>query len=96
MTTEQRHLYYPNRCPVCEARIRTRFCSYTCREAHKTGITRSEQLELEMSRRPWAGPLYFRHHIDLFGTPELLEYRTATAPQFDPSFQSGLANLPLT
>jgi hypothetical protein len=46
--------YGTKRCPVCEARIRTSFCSSTCREADGEGITREAQLAIEMNRRPWS------------------------------------------
>jgi hypothetical protein len=46
--------YGTKRCPVCEARIRAAFCSSTCREADRKGITREAQLAIEMNRRPWS------------------------------------------
>ena len=46
--------YGTKRCPVCEARITTSFCSSTCREADGEGITREAQLAIEMNRRPWS------------------------------------------
>ena len=53
--------YRAKRCPVCEARIRTSFCSSTCREADGEGITREAQLAIEMNRRPWSSLTIVNH-----------------------------------
>ncbi len=49
-----------NRCPKCGAKVRIyakgrndTFCSKTCRLAHKTNISREEQLKIETNKRAW-------------------------------------------